>query len=210
MTCDAPVHTYVSYARGQCRCPAGREGHRLYLKQWREHRAPVRRIPALGYQRMVHALRAAGWPCSHIGALCQMNEVEVRRVDARTYILRPTADRLDRTYEKLADEDGPCVRTRNYAEQRGWAPPWAWDGIDIHDPGAGPNTDWGVVVDEVLVDRVLAGAAEYRDLNRDERALAFRAAQDRGWSGMRIQKDFRISGTAYAELREATQCQITL
>lgn len=73
-------------------------------------------------------------------------------------MVRPgTVDRIAALFRRLAMLPGPSKVARTVARRNGWVPPLAWD--DIDSPDATPCLDGsGVdVVDELLVERALAG-----------------------------------------------------
>lgn len=92
-------------------------------------------ISPVGSIRRIQALRALGWP---------MQMLEARY---GTFLQPPPDARCSagyaRTirdvYEELSGTTGPSTRVASLAVRSGWAPPLAWDGVDIDDPAAFPD-----------------------------------------------------------------------
>lgn len=202
--CRARSHDRTTYAQGSCRCDTGRNDRRIYLKRRREGRAVLVRIPALGYQRRIHALIASGWSYRRIGVAAGMAHQEIRRVSlVSQWVSRATATRLDQAWATLSEDDGGSIRSIKLGRIMDWAPTWAWDGRDIDDPRARPQLHAEPIIDEVLIQRVLDGKRSYRDLNPDERLGAYRAAIAAGWSVNRMQEVFHVSGSVVSGLKRA-------
>jgi transcriptional regulator with XRE-family HTH domain len=140
------------------------------------------RTDATGTRRRVQALVARGWSQAKIAARIGMlpgNFGDI--VYRRPAVTAATARAVEKLYAELWDQAPPesshrekiaANRARNYAAERGWPPPAAWD--DIDDPRARPADGWqraaGLSVAEL--------AAEARDL--EELGL------DRGEAARRI------------------------
>lgn len=92
-------------------------------------------ISPVGSIRRIQALRALGWP---------MQMLEARY---GTFLQPPPDARCSagyaRTirdvYEELSGTTGPSTRVASLALRQGWAPPLAWEGVDIDDPRAFPD-----------------------------------------------------------------------
>lgn len=136
---------YSRYTEG-CRCgpcraasTRARKRHRLRLLS-----GPLKR-PRVGAARRIQALCAIGWPRAIIAA--EMGYATVGSLGSllhrRSGIDMVTTTRHARVvevYERLSGTPGPCARTARHARKAGWAPPLAWEGIDIDDPAATPDT----------------------------------------------------------------------
>lgn len=140
--CTARRHgTSSAYDYG-CRCPDAREANRLRKKRGREGRLPPGRVSPIGTQRRLQALSAIGWSHLIIARELGMHPTRVRdlRGNQRTNnIYRTTAIKVARLYERLSGTPGPSDKVRVWAEKLGWAPPLAWEGLNIDDPNAQPQ-----------------------------------------------------------------------
>lgn len=92
-------------------------------------------INPVGSIRRIQALRALGWP---------MQMLEARYGTP----LQPPADArcsagyartIRQVYEELSGTTGPSTRVAALAVRCGWAPPLAWEDVDIDDPAAFPD-----------------------------------------------------------------------
>jgi hypothetical protein len=129
-------------------------------------------------------LQEAGWSASG-GQLTYLYD------DTRPTVHVDTARRVQGVYERLRDLEGPDVRSARSAARHGFPPPWAWDGLDIDDPGV-PVPDPGPVVDQVAVCRFLAG--EDVPLTYEEKRAAARQAHAHGVSHASVQRRLHWSG----------------
>jgi hypothetical protein len=169
-----------------CRCPECREAHRLYRKRLRENRQPPGIVPAVGTVRRIRALVAAGYPQKDLAARMNISPQRVRQlnIDLGGMVHRVTAEKVRCLFAELAAVPGPSKYARTVAEKYGWMPPHAWDEID--DPAAEP--DLGAAddgwVDEVAVERVLAG--EHIELTDSELIAALQLGTARGESLSRL------------------------
>jgi len=126
------------------------------------------RTDATGTRRRVRALVARGWSQAKIAARLGMQPGNFGDVVyRRPMVTAATARAVERLYAELWDQAPPesshrekiaASRARNYAAERGWPPPAAWD--DIDDPQARPADGWRRAAP--LSDADLA--AEARDL----------------------------------------------
>lgn len=57
----------------------------------------------------------------------------------RGRITDPMADRISRAYDQLSGTPGPSPSAARLAAGAGYAPPLAWEGVDIDDPTAVPD-----------------------------------------------------------------------
>ncbi len=144
------------------------------------------KTPALGSQRRVQALQAAGYSRTAIarelgyvdaGALAYLMKPTTRT------LLRVTAARITEVYDRLSMTvpTGPAAaRARTWARRHGHPTPLCWDDDSIDDPAAHPrgrrhpraDYDSAALVDENTVDRILAG--EVLPANRAERLEVMR------------------------------------
>ncbi|MGK5681639.1 hypothetical protein [Actinoplanes sp. URMC 104] len=122
------------------------------------YRADLR--PGIGAARRVQALVAIGWSLTEQGhrlgmPVQQVNDIALQR---RVLLHHVTCTRVGAVFEQLSATPGPSPRARRLAARRGWLPPLAW-GDDIDVPEAEPASDDfdNALVDEVVVERALAG-----------------------------------------------------
>ncbi len=138
--------------------------------------------PAAGACRRVRALLALGWPLTEQGRrigmfvqqLSQIANGKVATVSVGTY------EAVAGLFEQLSSVPGPSVRAKNQASRVGWLPPLAWDDIDNPDEEPAVAECADDTVDEVAVERVLAG--ERIHLNDAELVAAVQIGQARGLS----------------------------
>lgn len=189
--CTAPRHGSISaYYRAGCRCPDTKEAVRLYTKRLRTGRPEIRRIDATGVVRRIHALMALGHTAADIGAVAGMSSHHVQQTTRRRYVSPANHWRIVAAYEALSGRPGASEQTRRRARQAGWAPPLAWEFVDIDDPAAEPEEMLGrhlrsvptdLVVDEIAVERAAGGDRTVR-LTQVERDAAIRLMRQRGVS----------------------------
>jgi hypothetical protein len=124
-------------------------------------------VAAVGTQRRIQALAAAGWPVRRVAAEAGINATDATRILRRKVVLATTAAVVASAYERLAVKKparagvAPSIvkRTRNWAAKGNWPDPKYWatrmDAID--DPHFEPLH--GVTRGELL-------AADARELFR--------------------------------------------
>lgn len=181
--CPALRHgTSRAYCEYGCRCPDARADHRRLYGAWRRRRLVALgrtyaiRIDATGTRRRLRALQVAGWWVEDIAAEVGVSAALLHRQIGQQVVQQATADRYAALYGRLRDRPGPHDGTRACLRARtaGYAPPWAWDRLDMDDPAAEPWY-WGWDVDPVAVERALARArgeaVPAPALTVDERAL---------------------------------------
>ncbi|WP_436702447.1 hypothetical protein [Nocardioides sp. BYT-33-1] len=98
-------------------------------------------MPAIGTQRRIQALVAIGWRLEDIAAAAghkRTHETMSSVLRKQTRVRAQTAAHIAQVYDRLSGKPGPSSRVRVNARKRGWAPPLAWEGIDIDDPLAQP------------------------------------------------------------------------
>lgn len=128
----------------QCRAAGTRYMKRRRMKLQNGERLTV---PAHGSQRRIHALMALGWTMTDIAQECGWHDrssvlqILNPRVGSRG-VRATTAAKLTAAYDALSMRLPTLTparsRVRNLANRRQYAPPLAWEGIDIDDPGAEP------------------------------------------------------------------------
>jgi transcriptional regulator with XRE-family HTH domain len=109
------------------------------------------RVNALGTQRRLQALIAAGWTQTALAERLGMTPSNFGAMLQRPNVSADTARAVVRLYDDLWDEPPPtgtpradaiARQARKYAERRRWAPPLAWDDDAIDDPQATPAEGW--------------------------------------------------------------------
>jgi hypothetical protein len=126
-----------------CRCADAREASRLYRKRLRHGRDDVRgKVSPLGSRRRIAALNAIGWRYRDLVAHSSLGLGHLTRIATGKHrvILRATHDEIARLFDELQHTAGPSAETRKRARARGLVDPAGWDGIDIDDPAAVPDT----------------------------------------------------------------------
>ena len=161
------------------------------------------RIPAAGTNRRVRALNAIGWSNGHLGKRLGVTRDRVAQYANAEWVERPTASRIARLYDELSMIPGPSARSRTWAAKRGYMPPLAWDDESIDDPAAwaSPGEPVDDAIDDVLVERFVAGELDRRQLTREERIEAARRMDAAGVPRARIADRTGLrSETLYAEV----------
>ncbi|NKY48007.1 hypothetical protein [Nocardia cerradoensis] len=97
------------------------------------------RMPALGAQRRLQALVAAGWTMRELArqlGLVSNNFGPLMHGDGTITVAR-YREVVD-LFERLQMQPGPSSRARVYARKRGWKLPLEWDEETIDEPDARP------------------------------------------------------------------------
>lgn len=122
---------------------------------------PAGMVSAVGACRRIRALTAIGWPLTEQARQLGMFLQQVCLIAAgkQSAVTNSTDAAVRALFERLWATPGPSTRARNDAHRKGWVPPLAWD--DVDDPGAEPalGESRDDIVDEVAVERALAGHA---------------------------------------------------
>jgi predicted transcriptional regulator len=104
-----------------------------------------------GPRRRLQALVATGWSQSRLArelGLTRANFGSMMRCDQVTAgTARAVGELYDRLWNQPPPEHGQrtriaASRARNYAAERGWVPPLAWDDDAIDDPARKPADGW--------------------------------------------------------------------
>lgn len=95
-------------------------------------------VDALATVRMLRALVAIGHPCNAMAAGLGMSVQHFSDLinGKRPYVRQGTAWAAKRMYDARSMTLGGSVFSRNRALRRGWAPPLAWEYLDMSDPAA--------------------------------------------------------------------------
>ena len=155
--------TYSGYNYYRCRCHPCLDAGHAYQKRLRwahEHgiyaghprkNAPARKVPAAGTARRLQALVAVGWTQSAIAARAGVTFQAINYLigkDPQGTVRQTTAQKITALYEQLWRGPGTPrdrwdgagqLRAREFARNRGWVPPMAWDDDTIDNPQATPS-----------------------------------------------------------------------
>jgi len=185
---------------------AVRRRDRAKLQRWQLRRAQAGGplfVDATGTSRRLQALTALGYRYIDVAAELGVAKQRVEALANRRFpvVHVDTVTAVAAAYDRLSLGQGPSPRCRALARNRGWQLPEAWDGNSIDDPSAppatGPRAD---DVDEVAVERVMAGATDI-ELNRAERRLAITLLHRRGRSDAEIAALLRSTKDAVFKAR---------
>lgn len=89
-------------------------------------------VDAEGSRRRVRALAAIGWSFAELGRrLGGVTGEAIGNMTLQRVVHRDTAARVSELFEALCMTPGPSTITRRRAEAKGWAPPLAYDDIDV-------------------------------------------------------------------------------
>ena len=147
---------------------------------------PSALVDGRGVRRRVRALVALGYSMRGLGDRLGVRRQQIQELAGAEQVQYKTHAMIARLYEELsmrppepatATERAICRKARGLARERGWAPPLAWDDIDLdeapHTTGAGGG-DW---IDTIAID-IVCGAEPAPDaarwLTKQERVIAVR------------------------------------
>ncbi len=165
-------------------------------------------VSSVGTRRRLQALMAIGWDQHSLAAEVGVTNTRISNLvrGINPEVTSQTAARVARVYDRLSmsarDGTKAARYARTVARRQGWPPPLAWDDIDNDlQPQAGDGVD----LDEVVVDRILAG--DRLDATPAERAEVVRrwlntgrplADLERltGWNGAREKSRVMTEGAA--------------
>ena len=166
-------------------------------------------VDAAGTIRRLQALTAAGWPLPLLAGHLGRRPASLRATMTRGRVTAATADQVALLYARLETVTQPqttpaeriaAAAARAQAARHGWAPPSWWDDIDT-DPGPATSEPGGADLDEVAIERAMAG--EPVDLSPAEQAEAVRRLTARGLSVRQIADRLRTSGRTVSRRRRA-------
>lgn len=143
------------------------------------------RVPSIGVGRRVHALQAIGWTRGDIGSRLGVSGSAVTAYTHRFRLSYEVWKAVADLYEQMSGAAGPSEISRWRA--KGFAPPLAWEGLDIDDPDRMPvaTKQDKELVDEVLVARILKGGYK-APISRLERAAVMDHALAHRWPNTRV------------------------
>lgn len=131
--------TYSHYVTAKCRCAHCAQAQYRYSK----HRTMRRRqgpllTPATGTRRRLEALRAIGYPTTHLAHLLGRARSTLI-TPQQTHVLTSYHDQVKTLFDTLSMTPGPSNSARIRAIAAGCHPPLAWDENTIDDPDATPQ-----------------------------------------------------------------------
>lgn len=134
----APSQIYRLVSGGQKTISRARAEQILAL---RPNPVPEALVPATRSTRQMQALIAAGHPRMAVIDGTGLDPAVVSDIlnGRKTRVQHRTAALIDGVYRDLSMVPGASARSLNRAVREGWAPPAAWDGIDMSDPSAFPD-----------------------------------------------------------------------
>ncbi|MEV0149719.1 MULTISPECIES: hypothetical protein [unclassified Nonomuraea] len=114
-------------------------------------------LNSIGARRRVQALATMGWTGETVGRRVAMRRgdtwANITRILQGQRITASLAHEVHVVYADLCRQvppnNLPARRAKARAQRRRWAPPAAWEAVDIDDPDARP--DWASVLCEVVV-----------------------------------------------------------
>ena len=113
--------------------------------------APGALVDSGGTRRRVQALVTRGWSQARLACQLAVTGSNFATMMRREQVTAATARAVGELYDRLWDKPPPesnqreriaAARARNYAAERGWAPPLAWDDDIIDDPAGRPAERW--------------------------------------------------------------------
>lgn len=201
-TCTARVHDTLSAGKNAgCSCPSAGKAVAAYEKRRRCGRTTP--VDPTGTVRRLRALAAIGYTAADLSRRLGMGDAAcVRQIweGKRAKTTRRIADAVRDLYAELEHTPGPSRLGKTKALHRGWLPPAWWDVDTIDDPAADPAAPDLDVVDEVKLDRVLAG--ESLCLTKVERHELARRVYAEGGTVNDVAKTLRMNGTYARRLLE--------
>lgn len=178
---DAHIRAGQS-ACASCRAAAAAYEARRQLERSRDY---YRLRPARGVARRIQALMAIGYTAGVIGeALGVGHDLPMKWAREQTINAHAsTVERVAELYSRWSMTPAPettgrdawrASYARTVAAKHGWAPPLAWDDIDLDDAPSAPAPDEDDVIDPVVVDRILSGRAVPAANNAERREAVAR------------------------------------
>lgn len=146
-------------------------------------------VDATGTRRRLQSLVAAGFTVPWLAAQLHRTPPNLRRTMRSTHVTARTARQVRDLDDQIWETEPPTATktqqaasraARAYAAERGWARRLAWDDID-HDPDPEPNQldtpDDSDDLDEIKVERVIAGDISLRLTDAEEREVVRRLTE---------------------------------
>jgi transcriptional regulator len=164
-----------------------------------------KRVLAVGARRRVQALRRLGWRESDIA-----EQIGITAATLHMCLLRSITINRDRwqsiadLYEQISATPGPNTQAAQHATRQGWPAPLDWEGLDIDDPRVAPSgVEFADEVDEVLVERILAGTWA-GEISRTERRAAYERLEARGATAAEIAERLNTTKRTVVRYRAAS------
>lgn len=164
-------------------------------------------VLAIGARRRVQALAARGWPMRCVAERLGMDTADLCAMIKQRAIKRARWEQIAAVYEELWLAPGPSEITARRAAKAGWPPPAAWDDELIDHPQARP-AGYATVhplldeIDQVRVDRLLAGRTAVAGLTHAERDAAVVALYRLGYGDRTIAERVGNSERTVARIRQ--------
>lgn len=171
--------------------------------------ADGRNIPARGTHRRVQALMVRGWSMSKLAAMIDVQPANFATMMQRDRVRVATHKAVAEMYERVWDLDPPqatgpdktaAVKARKYANARKWAPPLAWDDIDLDEAPDLGGDEGSDVVDAVAVELAASGVPV--KLGIAERREAVKLLHERRMSDSKIADFLNITARTVLRIRE--------
>lgn len=171
---------------------------RMRAQKARRMEGQKRKVSTVGSRRRVQALQALGWSRQIIAReLGYTDNGAIAYLMTADSMLTVTAARIADVYDRLSRTEPTGVgasRARTWASRHGYAPPTAW--LNIDDPDEQPDPGYQAyrshldnTIDEVVVDRVLAGDFTLaRSTTKAEKVAIVAGWRDSGRSLTQLEK----------------------
>lgn len=157
-------------------------------------------VSRIGTVRRIQGLLFMGWGHAEMTRRSGIATANALHQQGR-WVTRSTHDKIATLYDELAMRPGPSTKAAAFARRLGYAPPLAWDDID-HDLVADLGSD-DVDVDEVLVERVIAGDWSLATTaNADERRAIVLGCLEAGVTTFEIARRTGWKPERYARVSE--------
>lgn len=114
----------------------------------------------VGTRRRSQALNWMGWSNEMVSTRADLRGDTLAKLLHRGKISHASALAVAKVYVQICDQTGPSSRSAAIARSRGYAPPFAWEDLDMDDPATRPNLTG---YDEGTVQALLRGAAKTYD-----------------------------------------------
>lgn len=162
-------------------------------------RSPRAFIDATGTKRRIRALLAIGYRHRDLYAHSSIRTSVL--LYQRDYVTAATHDRVAAMYDALWMTPGPSQLVDGRAERLGYMSPLAWDDEAIDDPAAwaAPGEADDDEVDDIAVDRFIAGTVQWQEITRAERIEAARRMDRLGYSRNAIAERTRLNSATLWE-----------
>jgi len=96
-------------------------------------------VPAVGTRRRLEALSRIGWSGREVSERIGYAGPSLWQMTARGHVSARVYVRVAKLYDELCNTPGPSRLAQIKATKRGWAPPAAWDELDMDNPNVEPQ-----------------------------------------------------------------------